>query len=228
MNGPIPASDALLLPWLQNFCVKFPGQATALGFAAPEVAAVTADCNMLTYLLQTYVPTVKSDGNEAVRYKELIKNGPIGTPGGGPPAPAVLQPAPPLVAPGALVRLRAVVRIIKNKPAYQDTIGTDLGITTPEVVEDASPPRVAATLIQAGNVVLGWTKQGWTGVKVQGRAQGTAAWTDLGVDMFSPWADTRPLTTQNTPEVREYRMCHLEGDTPLMNWSDVVVVIVNP
>jgi len=226
MNSPIPNSDAALLPWLQNFCLKFPVQGAALGFTAAEIATVTADCNMLTYLMQTYVPAVRNDGNEAVRYKELIKNGPIGTPGGGLPAASVLPAAPPIVTPGALVRLRTVVQILKRKPAYQEAMGTDLGVIVADSEDNNAPPRVATTAVQAGNVVLAWTKQGWTGVKVQGRAQGATTWTDLGIDMFSPWADTRPLAAPNTPEVREYRMCHLDGETPLMNWSDVVVVTV--
>jgi len=65
-------------------------------------------------------------------------------------------------------------------------------------------------------------------VKVQSRAQGTADWTDLGIDLFSPYVDTRPLLVANTSEVREYRMCHMDGDRPLMNWSSVSVVTVKP
>lgn len=53
-------------------------------------------------------------------------------------------------------------------------------------------------------------------------------WVNLGVDLYSPFVDTRPLAAPNTPEVREYRMCHLDGDTPLLNWSPVLVVTVEP
>ena len=39
MNSPIPTRDASLLPWLQNFCVKFPAHASTLGCTLPQMAA---------------------------------------------------------------------------------------------------------------------------------------------------------------------------------------------
>ena len=39
MNSPIPTRDASLLPWLQNFCVKFPAHASTLGCTLPQTAA---------------------------------------------------------------------------------------------------------------------------------------------------------------------------------------------
>lgn len=228
MKSPIPNTDGALLPWLQNFCVKFPLHAVVLGVPIGQIAIAVSDCNMLIYLLQTYVPVARNDGAEAVRYKELIKNGPIGTPGGAPPAATPMPAAPTTVPPGALPRLRLLVQEIKNKAAYNEAMGTDLGIiaAAPEANTDA--PVLTLITSQAGNVVMAWTKNGWTGVKLQGRMQGAASWTDLGLDLFSPFADTRPLQAAATPEVREYRACHMDGDTPLLNWSAVLVVTVQP
>ncbi len=107
-------------------------------------------------------------------------------------------------------------------------IGTDLGIIVAAAAVDTAPPTVRVTDNHAGNTVFAWSKNGWSGVKIQSRAQGATAWTEMGQDMFSPWVDTRPLAVPNTPEMREYRMCHLDGDTPLLNWSDVTVVTVIP
>ena len=73
-----------------------------------------------------------------------------------------------------------------------------------------------------------WNKGGWTAVKVQSRLAGTNNWLDLGTDYFSPFVDVRPLTAPNTPEVREYRACYMDKDTPTNVWSDVLVVTVQP
>ncbi len=223
-----PTTDTQLLPWLQNFCVKFSTHASPLGMTPAQVITTTADCNMLIYLLQTYVNIIRHDASEAVKYKELIKNGPIGTPSAGLPALTGMPPGPAAVSAGALPRLRLIIREIKSKLTYNEAIGTDLGIIATTEVANSSPPVVTATGAIAGHVTLGWSKNGWSGVKIQARAQGTVDWTDLGVDMFSPFVDTRPLQTASTPEVREYRLCHLDGDETLQNWCGVEVVTVKP
>lgn len=226
MSSPIPSNDGDLLPWLQNFAIKIPTEGPPLGLTAPQVSSAVADCNMLIYLIQTHVGVTRQNAAAALQYKDLIKNGPIGTPSSGVPVAATLPAPPPTVAAGALPRLRLLVQELKNKPAYNAGIGTNLGIIAPAAVANTEPPNVTATDSHAGNVTLTWNKGGWSGVKVQTRAQGTVDWTDLGLDLFSPFVDTRPLLAANTPEVREYRMCHLDGDDALLNWSSVTVVTV--
>lgn len=226
MSSPIATNDGDLLPWLQNFSIKILTHGTALGIAAAQISSATADCDMLIYLIQTHVGVTRQNAAAALQYKDLIKNGPIGTVSGDVPSAVALPASPPAVAAGALPRLRLLVQEIKNKPSYDIGIGTDLGIIAAATTTNTDPPNISITGDHAANVTLGWNKAGWTGVKVQARAQGTVDWTDVGMDLFSPYVDTRPLLTANTPEVREYRMCHLDGDTALMNWSSVTVVTV--
>ncbi len=193
-----------------------------------QVVAVTSDCNMLIYLLQTYVNIIRHDASEATKYKDLIKDGPIGTPSGGLPAFTGMPPGPAIVTAGVLPRLRLIIQEIKSKLTYNEVIGTDLGIIATAAAPNSSPPVITVTDVHGGHVTLGWSKNGWSGVKIQARAPGTVDWTDLGLDLFSPFVDTRPLHTANTPEIREYRLCHLDGDEPLQNWCGVEVVTVKP
>lgn len=63
---------------------------------------------------------------------------------------------------------------------------------------------------------IGWTrrqddfplavplKTGWTGMRIQSRSAEATGWTGLGHDLYSLFADTRPLAAPATPEVREY------------------------
>ena len=122
--------------------------------------------------------------------------------------------------------MRALVSEIKLKAAFTPAIGADLKIMVAAPTTDSDPPSLTVTNSQSGHVTFKWTKQGWTGVKVQGKMPTQALWTDLGTDLFSPWVDTRPLAVPGTPEVREYRMCHLDGDASLENWSPAYSVTV--
>lgn len=90
------------------------------------------------------------------------------------------------------------------------------------------PGRRTLTKLRAGEITFDWNKSGWTGVKIQARAAGTLDWSDLGTDLFSPFVDSRPLATPSTPEVREYRACYLDKETPTLDWSAVLVVTVQP
>ena len=226
MASPIPTNDGLLLPWAQNFCLKFPIHSTTLTFGIAALTAAVADCNMLIYLLQTYVPVIRHDAEEAGAYKDLMKEGPIGTPSGAPPVATAMPVAPTTVAAGILPRLRLLVQEIKNKQTYNEGIGSDLGIIVAATAPNYDPPELKLKSNHAHNVVIPWTKGAWSGVKVQARSEGTGTWTDLGLDLFSPYVDTRPLLVPNTPEVREYRACHINGDTSLENWSSILVVNV--
>ena len=226
-NSPVPTSYGLLLPWLQNFSIKFPVHGPGLAYTAPQISAAQADCSEAVHFLLNVRAAMQRDAQEMEQYIKLKLNGPIGAAAGPMPVPAAVPAAPPAVAPGILPRLRALVGEVKGKAAYTPSIGADLNIVVIPPTADASPPTLTIISPQSGAVSLKWSKQGWDGVKVQARVPGAMAWTDLGTDAFSPYVDTRPLAAANTPEVREYRMCHLDGDDALNNWSDVLVVNVN-
>jgi len=153
MSSPIPSNDGDLLSWLQNFAIKIPTEGPPLGLSAPQIASVTADCNMLIYLIQTYVGVTRQNAAGALQYKDLIKNGPIGTPSGGIPAAVVLPVPPPAVPAGALPRLRLLIQELKNKPSYNIGIGTNLGVTTNAASTNMDPPGSTVVDDHAGNVI---------------------------------------------------------------------------
>lgn len=225
-SSPVPSSPNLLLPWLQNFCLKFPNHGPLLGYTLQQITAAKDDCNEGIYLLLSVRTIIQQNAEQMERHIRVKLNGPLGAPWHPLPSPTPLPSVPPEVPAGIVPRLRALVTEIKGKAAYTPAIGADLNIVVTPPADDASPPTVSVTNPLNGQITLKWSKQGWDGVKIQSRAPGTTAWTDLGTDNFSPFIDTRPLTTPHTPEIREYRLCHLDGDTPLNNWSDILVVNV--
>lgn len=75
---------------------------------------------------------------------------------------------------------------------------------------------------------LDWVKRGHSGVMIQSRRQGDAAFLDLGRDYFSPFDDERAPLAAGVAETREYRMRYLDKDDPVGDWSDIVSVTTKP
>ncbi|TLD70201.1 hypothetical protein FEM03_13505 [Phragmitibacter flavus] len=230
-SSPVPQADTQLLPWLQNFTLKLTTHAGVLGFDTGAVTKAQEDCQALIYLINTYIPLLKNGLEEAYGYKDMIKNGSGSTLSALPSATAI-PAAPTMPLPGALPRLRKLVQTIKNHPSYTTAIGQDLNIivTGDSAVSIASieAPTLVLQKSTVGSVTWRWNKDGWTGILVQSRKPGEVAWTQLGQDLFSPYVDTRPLTTPDIPEVREYRACYLDKEQPTQQWSDVLIITVQP
>lgn len=227
-GSPIPNVEADLVPWLTNFGPKYANYATTLGMLPAEVTATQADVGYIVYLVNVRLPAERQTLAATVEFKNLMKDGDASS-----ALPATLPgtvappPYPAAVAPGALVRLRKLVQNIKTRPGYTDTIGQDLGIIVNGEAASPAVPTLGFVNASAGNVTFNWNKSGWTGVKLQGRTNGSG-WLDLGVDLYSPFVDTRPLATNGQPENREYRAAYLDGDSQLSGFSQVAEVTVTP
>lgn len=228
MPGPIPRNESELAPWLTNFGQKLATYATTLGITVPEAEQTQVEIDYLIYLLNVRLPHERQTVSATVEYKNFIMSGdpsialPATLPGTVPP-PAY----PTQVLPGVMNRLRKLIQTIKNRPAYTETIGQDLGILGATTSTYPDAPTITLTQATAGSVTIGWNKSGWSGVRFQGRAKG-GEWTDIGIDLHSPFVDTRPLATAFQPEGREYRACYLDGDTAQPTFSQVLEVTVAP
>ncbi|MEO5912926.1 MAG: hypothetical protein ABIS50_01750 [Luteolibacter sp.] len=227
-GSPIPTPEADLVPWLTNFGPKLSNYAATLGLLLADVTTTQADISYVIYLLNVRVPAERQSLAATVEYKNFIKEGDASAPLPATLPGTVAPPAyPAAILPGAMTRLRKLVQNIKSRPGYTETIGQDLGIIATDESAAALVPTLGVVNATAGSVTLSWNKSGWTGVKLQGRTNG-GAWVDLGVDLYSPFADTRPLAVAGVPETREYRAAYLDGDTVLPGYSQVVQVTVIP
>jgi hypothetical protein len=219
--------------WYRNFTARFAAHATALGFSQADVAAVQADDAMLSYLVGDLLPTYTSALQARTAYKNRIKDGPLGSPGGSlPPAPPSAA-APAAVAPGVVPRLRQLVARIKAAPGYTEAIGFDLGIVGTDAGGSNAPtlsakPTVKAHAIANSQVRIDFSKEKFDGVLIESRRAGETGWTSLGTDNFSPFLDTRPLLEAGKPEVREYRLRYLQRDEPVGDWTDIITATARP
>lgn len=221
----LPQTDPERVTWFNNFALKLPTHATVLGVAASEVTTIQHDAAMLDHLIAKRLPALRSAQQQQTAYKNLIADGPLGAPVADPPALPALSASPVTVPPGVLPRLRALVQRIKNTTSYTEVIGVDLGIIGADTSTSETPKPTFKTVAQPGHEVrLDWVKGRLDGVMIQGRRPGEATWTDLGVDHFSPFVDTRKPADPAHPEAREYRLRYLSRDEPTGDWSDVVTI----
>jgi hypothetical protein len=221
----LPQTDPERVTWFNNFASKLPVHATVLGLTGAEVKAVQDDAAMVDHLIGKRLPALRTAQQQQTAYKNLIVDGPLGTSVSDPPALPTLTAAPNAVAPGVLPRVRSLVQRIKNTASYTDVIGADLGIVGAETPTGDTPkPTFKAVALPGHEVRLDWVKGRLDGVTIQGRKPGEAAWTDLGVDHYSPFVDTRKPADPTHPEIREYRMRYLSRDEPTGDWSNVATV----
>jgi hypothetical protein len=223
-TGPIPESDGALITWLPRFSTGFAQHGPTLDYTVAEITAVQEDCAALLYEIQHRVAQAKAYSREVHAFRDLIKDGPTGAPLSPAPTPGALPTAPAAVDPGVMPRLRLLVQAFKNNPKYTEPMGADLDILAAEPDGGVTAPRLTLVRSVPGDTTIKWTKDGKDGVKAQSRKPGEPAWTDLGTDIYSPFVDTRPPTTPGVPETMEYRMCHLDGDTPTNVWSQILTV----
>jgi len=228
----IPRTDTELALWLTNFSNTFAAHANALGFTEVDVSAVKADAAMVSYLLGDLLPTYKSALQARTSYKNRVMTGPVGTAGGALPPPPTTGPAPAAVPPGILPRLRNLVQRIQLAPAYNEVIGRDLGITTPEggpsAPDTMSRPALKARSNGPGAVQVDFTKEKFDGVIIESRRANESEWHSLGVDSYSPYIDDRPSAEAGKPEVREYRARYILRDQATGEWSDIVTATFVP
>lgn len=228
----IPRTEPELVIWFKNFSNSFAKHAVALGFTAADAAAVHSDAAMLEYLISDLIPAHKQGLDARYSYKNLIKDGPAGKDGGDPPLAVTVATAPTTVAPGVMPRLRNLVNRIRLAPGYTEDIGKDLGIAdegSPSAPDGSTAkPTVKAIAETGGHVRIAFSKGGFEGVWIEGRRKGETDWAFLGIDLHSPYTDTRPPAQANTPEVREYRLRYYDNDQPTGDWSDIVSVVTTP
>jgi hypothetical protein len=220
----LPRSESELVQWLANFSNKLPTHGSLLSLTAAEISAAQDDCNLLRYLIADVLPQRRTELQELTNYKDLIKDGPLGTPNTPLPSMAPLPPAPPVVAPGVIPRLRALVQRIKNHPNYTTAIGEDLGVEGAETLQPIGTPTFKAIALPNHQVKLEWKKGNSDGVYIESQRGSETTWNLLAVDRFSPYIDTRPPLVAGQVETRRYRMRYLEEDTPASPWSDIVTI----
>ena len=137
-----PKSDADFLVWYGNFLSKLVLYKNIFSFTDADITPLQTDFAALTWL-NNAIDQLKNDGKEFTAYRDAIANGDLSSPVFGFPLINPLPTPPANTTPGAIGRLRAMVRRIKASPAYSEPVGRDLGIVRTKPVPPQTPNRRA-------------------------------------------------------------------------------------
>jgi len=218
----LPADDGGKLLWLSNFSAKLGTYAATVGVAPTEVNREKAD-----YVFFSYVCDARNKFNQFAQdltaYKNAARSG--GTLGAMPVAP-VLGAAPALVSADIFGRATTLAARIKKHPGYTTAIGEDLNIIGAETVSvnTSELKPVLKLTLQAGRPIVGWKKQGMTGIELQvDRGQGFVF---LAIDTVPDYTDTAALPAAGQAALWKYIGIYRQGDDRVGQWSDVVSLAV--
>ncbi len=226
-----PVRQGDQLAWLGNFAGKLPGLAATLGLSNQQVSDAVNNCNWIIYVLQTWLPGVRTWALGATAAGTEAQTGT----GNDPQAlPVFTAPALPngtvAVNPGALDRIFALVAQIKDGGKATDAICTNLNIVGSALtVPDLSTvqPELKLT-VTADHVHIKW---GWGGngafldqceIQVdRGDGQGFKL---LTFDTTPNYTDTQPFPA--SPAKWTYKAIYRVGDSQVGLWSATVSVNV--
>lgn len=214
--------------WLQNWNTKLPGVQTNFQLPTSAITETAADFLAYDYLLAMKEEYTTYVQNLNAQIKQLT-DGEISAlviPFVVPPTPLTM---PAAIKSGIVVRLRATAKRIKAHSNYSIGAGEDLGIEGPDQAAPIGAPPSFKLVAQNGfNVRINWQKGQASGVIIQSRRGAEVAWTQIGIDLNSPFIDIRPPLVAETPETREYRLIYMKNDQPIGVYSNPISILAVP
>ncbi len=219
----LPRTDKDRAVWLTNFANKFATLAAGMGFLPADITSVNNDATMFTYLINQ-VETFTTAKEQRVNYKNLIKNGPLGSPGGVLPVIPTVPAAPAVVTPGIFPRISQLVQRIKNNATYTEAMGHDMGIIGAEQTSlRVEMKPVLKLVMKGGQVEVQWTKGDADALMIESD-KGSGSWQFLAIDTVPHYPDT---TTISAPSLWKYRAMYMVNDERVGQWSDVASITVS-
>lgn len=215
----LPSDDAGKAAWLNNLVAKLPMYQGSVGLTPADVTSITNDAAYFAYCLNAQTQ-VAAYAQQWTTYKNAARNG-TGTSLGQAPVLPSLGTAPTTVAPGIIARATALAARIKVAPGYTASIGQALQLIGAEQTVDVNSLKpVLDVKLDAGQVTIGWTKQGMDGLEIQ-VDRGTG-FVFLAIDTIPNYTDTQPMPAAGQSALWKYKGIYLQADQRVGQWSDVV------
>ncbi len=198
----IPAGDAQLDSWEENFITKLAAHAATLGYTTAEVDAIVAE---ITGHRGKYTTAqgAKAAAKAAVDDARTTRSTTVKS-------------------------VRTFVNNLKTRPGYTTAIGNDLKVIGPnETVDwDTAKPTIKGG-IDGNRVKLDWNKGQADGVIFfRKRVPYDGQFNPIGIDTEPPFYDDSDNANSGQAETREYYAMYLVKDEQRGLRSDVISVVV--
>ena len=224
----IQTNDEAFNAQQQSFQSGIGNYAAVINLTTAQIAGQAADAAYFDYTLKC-LNIMANTAQQWTAWKNLERAG-GNPPASGAPVAPTLPTAVPAVAPGIEARFRALVKLIKANPNYNESIGQALGIegavaTGPNL---ATVQPVIDAVISGNHVNVKW---GWGGNSAfldicelqvdRGDGKGFGL---LAFDTTPGYTDTQPFPA--APATWTYRAIYRVGDSQVGVWSQSVSVTV--
>lgn len=185
----IPAGDAELVRWLNNFKDQISITGPTLGLTPTQVTELQdkAQKGIDTLLAVTIK---KQEYADAVLSKNMVRSEEVNF-------------------------ITNMVAIIKRHPLFTENMGGILGIISPTTAQSRITLQPTLKLHTFPKYVeIDFNKRGQTGVTILSRIRGTDEWVEIANAERSPYKDTRPLQEAGKAEIREYMIrCYSNNES---------------
>lgn len=220
-----PTRESDLPPWHTTYAAALATHGVTLEIDPADQLAADNNRDMIELLVDAALE-YKNNLSEVVAYKNEVFYGPAGPLPATPTVPGAIVPVIGALA-GVEARTRALVQQIKAHDNYTEAIGQDLGVIGAEPPPPAEiKPEGDVTAMPNFQAVIAFLKGQYDGVDIESQVGSETTWMHIAFDGFSPYTDTRPPQTPNTPEERRYRLRYRLNDAPVGLYSDTLTVTV--
>ena len=224
----LPKDDPGKAKWLKQFASKIPTYASALGITPAEQTSIENDSAMYDYIVTTMHPAYKSRVQDITSFKNIMRDGPLGTPSPSIPAPLSLPAAPTAVEPGIFRRVAKFVQRLKNHPNYTKNMGKDLGIIGEELSFNKSElkPKLKGAL-DANRPKIIWKKGRFAdSIDLYVDRQLNNNYEYLANDTRKDYIDDYPMPPDVASVVYRYKGIYRIGDEQVGQFSDPITITV--
>jgi hypothetical protein len=198
-----PRNDGDRLVWLGNFNNQLATYGAAVGLDPAGIKTLQGLCSSVT-------EAVQADEKAYAAYRAAVAHSAT-------------------VKDGAFKTLADAIAHMDTAPGCTDQIRAALGIVPTQAQTIALGELKVSFSLQAlpGRVVIKWKKGPLDGVNVYSQRGPDTQWVLLGLDLRSPYEDTRPLLQAGTSELRRYRLVGVVHDQEVTPPSDVASIAVS-
>lgn len=222
----ISKSDQGKATFLKNLALKLPGYATVLGLTPADVTSVVNDAAAFNRILDDQ-EAFKTYKQNISKYKDIMRDGPLGAPLGAWPVAPTLPAAPTVVSAGIFPRIRKLIGRIKATPGYTNGIGEDLGIVGDEQVIDIPNLKpVLKSRLDGGRPLIIWFKGSADSVNIYVDRKDGKGFVYLATDSYPDYLDTFPMPDDVPAVVWDYKAIYRIGDDTVGQFSEPISVTV--
>lgn len=213
------------IAWHANFAAQAAASGTTYGLTPADVAQIQTDADNVRLVVQ-WTEAVEAFAQAATAYRDALMAGNRIVPAPAPPvAPAGLVLAPGSMN-GIVERTRRYIRVVKASGAYTRAVGEAYGIVPPERARHGTP-TVSAEAFANTLVRLRLFKAGYSFFAIDSR-RGGGDWEQIGFSNRALFLDERAPLVAGQPELREYRVQGIVGNTRTGDLSNVVAIVTVP